>query len=53
MEGGRVCEVYKVYSVHEVHVDAQQLEFLEAQLVAAGGRPVVLATHALTLSIGD
>lgn len=33
-------------------MDAQQLEFLEAQLVAAGGRPVVLATHAPAMGCG-
>lgn len=42
------------FSVHEVHVDGEQLAFFRAQLerAAAANRPVVVYTHAPILGSG-
>jgi hypothetical protein len=42
------------HSVHEVHIDAEQIAFLEEQVAAAGaeGRPVVVFSHAPILGSG-
>lgn len=42
------------FSVHEVHIDAEQMAFLEATLekTAAAGRPVVICTHAPAMGSG-
>jgi hypothetical protein len=40
------------HSVHEVHVDAEQLAFLEDTLRESGARPVLLFTHAPILGSG-
>lgn len=40
------------WSVHEVHVDDEQLAFFRAKLEEAGGRPVVVFTHAPILGSG-
>ena len=39
-------------SVHEVHIDDEQLEFLERALAAAGDRPVAIFTHAPPMGSG-
>ena len=39
-------------SVHEVHIDEEQMAFLEAALAAAAGRPVAMFTHAPPLGSG-
>lgn len=33
-------------SAHEVHIDDEQLAWFKATLAAAGGRPVVVFSHA-------
>ena len=40
------------FSVHEVHVDAEQLAFFRQALAEAAGRPVVVFTHAPILGSG-
>ena len=40
------------FSAHEVHVDDEQLAFFRGALAAAGGRPVVVFTHAPILGSG-
>jgi hypothetical protein len=42
------------FSVHEVHIDEEQMEFLESQLDAASAanRPVIMFTHAPILGSG-
>lgn len=40
------------YSVHEVHVDDEQLAFFEAALKEAGDRPVIVFSHAPILGSG-
>ncbi|PSC75593.1 calcineurin-like phosphoesterase [Micractinium conductrix] len=40
------------WSVHEVHVDEEQLQFFKEKLEAAQGRPVVVFTHAPILGSG-
>ena len=39
-------------SVHEVHIDDQQLDFLRDTLQKAGSRPVLLFTHAPPMGSG-
>jgi hypothetical protein len=39
-------------SVHEVHVDEEQLRWFETALEAAGDRPVLVFTHAPPLGCG-
>lgn len=43
-----------LHSVHEVHIDDEQLQFLEKELerTAVQGRPVILCTHAPILGSG-
>ena len=38
--------------MHEVHIDEEQMAFLEAALAAAAGRPVAMFTHAPPLGSG-
>lgn len=40
------------FSVHEVHIDDEQLAFFEAKLKEAAGRPVVVFTHAPPMGSG-
>ncbi|KAK9826404.1 hypothetical protein WJX81_000388 [Elliptochloris bilobata] len=40
------------FSVHEVHIDEEQMQFLEAAMAAAAGRPVAMFTHAPPLGSG-
>ena len=40
------------FSVHEVHVDTEQLAFFRRALAEAAGRPVVVFTHAPILGSG-
>lgn len=39
-------------SVHEVHIDREQLEWLEGVLAASGDTPVALFTHAPPMGSG-
>ena len=39
-------------SVHEVHIDEEQMAFLDTTLTAAAGRPVAMFTHAPPLGSG-
>jgi len=53
----RLCTVCRsprprARSVHEVHIDGEQMAFLEAALAAAAGRPVALFTHVPPLGSG-
>lgn len=40
------------FSAHEVHIDEEQVRFLDATLRAAGRRPVVVFTHAPIMGSG-
>ncbi|KAK9806310.1 hypothetical protein WJX72_009584 [[Myrmecia] bisecta] len=40
------------FSVHEVHIDDEQLRWFEQQLASSGGRPVVVFTHAPPMGCG-